>query len=117
MGVKGKVFNPTGAGGFKPGVSGNPSGRPAMDPQLKQMALAKSPEAFAKVVQLLESTDQKIALAAAKEILDRAHGKPAQSVELSNVDNTPLFAAIQIIELVKQGANAAIEHTTPTISS
>jgi hypothetical protein len=41
---------------------------------------AHTPQAFAKIVELLDCKDARVALAAANSILDRAFGKPAQSV-------------------------------------
>ena len=65
---------------FQPGQSGNPAGRPKEDPVLKEMARAKTPEAFAVVVECLQDEDKKIALKAAEIILDRGHGRPAQAI-------------------------------------
>ena len=65
---------------FQPGQSGNPGGRPKLDPRLKELAQAKTQEAFAVVLECLTDDDKKIALKAAEMILDRGYGKPPQAV-------------------------------------
>ncbi len=65
---------------FQPGQSGNPTGRPKEDPLLKEMARAKTAEAFGVVLACLESADDKIRLKAAEIIMDRGHGKAPQAI-------------------------------------
>ena len=61
---------------FTKGQSGNPSGRPKANPEVKEILKAASLDAARKLVALLESRTEKIALAAATEILDRTMGRP-----------------------------------------
>ncbi len=68
---------------FKPGQSGNKSGRPTIVKEIKVLALKHSARAFQRIVELSESDDPKVAIVASKEILDRAYGKPAQAVEVT----------------------------------
>jgi hypothetical protein len=65
---------------FKPGQSGNPLGRKKLDPDIAALARAASPDAIKKQIELLQSKDENVALKAAAAILDRAWGKPAQTV-------------------------------------
>lgn len=68
---------------WKPGVSGNPSGRPKENSEVKALARQHGEAAIAKLVELLHGEDQKLAKAAADSLLDRGFGKPGQSVEMS----------------------------------
>ena len=63
-------------GTFQKGQSGNPRGRPKADPEVKEILRAASPDAAKKLVSLARSKNQKIALAACTEILDRTMGRP-----------------------------------------
>ena len=69
------------AGRWAPGVSGNPSGRPAVVSEIQELARARAPEAFKRICELIASADERTALAASQEILNRAYGKPTQSVD------------------------------------
>lgn len=60
---------------WKPGESGNPSGLSKKHFELQAIARAKSPRAFERVVELVESPDERIALMASKEVLERAFGR------------------------------------------
>lgn len=69
---------------FAKGQSGNPAGRARKSPELLEIeATCKeaSPKAVARMISLMKSTDDRIALMACNSILDRAYGKPAQAVE------------------------------------
>lgn len=84
---------------FVKGQSGNPGGRPkAVMPDgrtLAEAAREHSPEALRVLVEALSDPDT--ALAAAKEILDRGFGRPAQAVELTGEGGGPIpVTAIQL---------------------
>ena len=64
---------------FQAGQSGNPGGRPKESAEIRALARQHSPKAFARIIGLIDSEDEKVAFNAAKEVLDRAYGKPAQS--------------------------------------
>ena len=63
---------------FRPGHSGNPGGRPKDENEVRNLARRHSRRALERLIELIDSEDQRVALAAAKEVLDRAYGKPKQ---------------------------------------
>ena len=71
---------------FQPGKSGNPAGRPKLDPRIREMFEAKGEEAFNVIVKHMDSEDERISLAAAGKLVDRAYGKPAQQIDHGNAD-------------------------------
>jgi hypothetical protein len=71
-------------GGKRPGA-GRPKGQPnRVTKEVREMAGEYGPQALEKIVTLLESDDEKTVLAAAKEVLDRAYGRPKQSHHLEH---------------------------------
>jgi hypothetical protein len=66
---------------WAPGNSGNPLGKPKRVAEITDLALKEAPAAFTKIVELMGHKDPKVAMAAAVHILDRAFGKPAQSIQ------------------------------------
>jgi hypothetical protein len=66
---------------FQKGVSGNPGGRPKLPAEMREMFQAKAPEAFEVLCRHLDSKDPRVAVAAATQILDRAYGRPVQSID------------------------------------
>jgi hypothetical protein len=63
--------------GFRPGTSGNPSGRPR---GIEARAREYTEPALAVLVDALNDPDRRIAVTAAGMLLDRGWGKPAQAV-------------------------------------
>jgi predicted subunit of tRNA(5-methylaminomethyl-2-thiouridylate) methyltransferase len=69
---------------FVKGQSGNPGGRPKGIKELTELARANSKTAFERIVAMLDSTDERVVLAAAQEILNRGFGKPSQAVDVTH---------------------------------
>lgn len=67
-------------GRFSKGISGNPSGRPKQNAETMEILKSVLPDAARKLVELLNSDNEKIALQAALAIFDRVQGKPVQAV-------------------------------------
>lgn len=69
---------------FKPGQSGNPSGRAKKTPAEKaaeSLSKKEAEKAMKKIVALIDSADDRVALAAAQHVLDRSLGKPVQHTQ------------------------------------
>lgn len=81
---------------FKPGQSGNPGGRPK---GIAALARAHTDKAVQVLVDGMDSADERVKIAAAKEILDRGYGKaPVFTADLTgkldDLDDDALDAAI-----------------------
>jgi hypothetical protein len=63
---------------WQPGTSGNPGGLPPVIRAVRLLASERAPRAVQRLAELLESTDDRIALAAAIALLDRAGVTPLQ---------------------------------------
>ena len=55
-------------------------GRKPISEEVKELARAATPRAIKRQIELMESKDENVALKATNSILDRAFGKPAQTV-------------------------------------
>jgi hypothetical protein len=95
-----------------PGNALNPSGRPRIVQEIQELARSAAPAAFARIVALVNSDDERIAFAASQEILNRAYGKPVMQVnsDVRRVDLSSVWAATMqaINERQRQPAAAAL---------
>lgn len=57
---------------------------------IKMLAVDACPLAMTKIIALIDSSDDRIALEAAKTVLDRAIGRPTQALEISGENGGPL---------------------------
>lgn len=72
---------------FAPGQSGNPSGRPAVDPELRDAARKHTKRAIEILAKWMEGNDPRASVAACSQLLDRGYGKPAQAITGADGDN------------------------------
>ena len=94
------MANRTNKGRFAPGASGNPGGRPKLPGEMREMFQAKAPEAFEVLCKHLHANDAKVSVTAAKEILDRAYGRPLQSIDANiNEDNSSVRYYVEVPRL------------------
>ena len=67
--------------GFQPGKSGNPGGKPKIDPNVKEAAKLHTMAALDTLVDVMKNGKKDSdRVAAANAILDRGHGKAQQHV-------------------------------------
>jgi hypothetical protein len=67
---------------WKPGQSGNPSGRPKVYKDIQELAKVHTPAAIAALVLSLQ--DERTRVPAAVALLDRGWGKPSQSLDINS---------------------------------
>lgn len=69
---------------FQKGQSGNPGGRRKADPALRDIARSHTAEAIKALLRVMRSKRSPAAavVMAAREILDRGYGRPAQTMDM-----------------------------------
>ena len=82
---------------FAKGKSGNPAGRPKLPAEMRQMFRAKAPEAFEVLCKHLNASDPRVSVSAATQILDRAYGRPVQSID-ANINDDPVRYIVELPE-------------------
>src|SRR5690242_17840535 len=88
---------------FQKGVSGNPSGRPKVPAEVRELAREATPSALKTLIEIHENKQQPAAarVVAANSIWDRAYGKPTQELEikrpLGDLTDNELAAAIEYL--------------------
>jgi hypothetical protein len=70
------------------GVSGNPGGRPKLELSVRELAQQYSTEALETLVHVMRTGKPGDRITAANAVLDRAYGRPTQSVEMSGDRST-----------------------------
>lgn len=96
-----KTANSAGAHLFKPGQSGNVSGRPKINKRIRELAREHTEEAMEAIIAALQATrtvgrgenavevvDHYVRLNAANAILDRGWGKPVSETDMPRDEET-----------------------------
>ena len=92
---------------WKPGQSGNPSGRPKKDRHVADTANQHADKALRKLIQLMDSEDDRVALAAVREVLDRAVGKPKQALDVSDKRDAADYSESELLAIARMGSAGA----------
>ena len=71
---------------FQPGRSGNPSGKGGLYHEAQRICREASPAAALRMVELMNSTDERVALMAADKVLERAWGKSKEAPDSPSDD-------------------------------
>lgn len=74
---------------FQKGQSGNPGGRRKPDGKVLQLARDGSLKAVNRLVALVDSQDERVAMSAAVAVIERAYGKPHQRL-VGDEDEAPI---------------------------
>jgi hypothetical protein len=96
---------------WRPGQSGNPSGHNGEYGQAMKLARQAAPRAVRRLIELMDSQDERVAAVACNAILDRAFGKPGPvkdekddyKARLGNMSREERLAEMQrLLEPVQQ---------------
>ena len=86
--------------GFKPGVSGNPAGRPKTPEELRVAFQAAAPKALEVLLEVMANgKSEQTRVKAAEVVLDRAYGKATQAVDVRVTDVGAMH--LQLLEEIR----------------
>ena len=103
--------------GWQAGQSGNPSGRPKMDPEVRRILEAATPDAARRLAELVKSPDEKVSLAAIDQVFNRIYGRPTQQVDATVTTTNVQQAHLQILVELQQRREDAMKVIEGTIEN
>ena len=83
-----------GRGRFQKGKSGNPGGRPKIESEVRELAQKHGRAAIRRLVKIMKSDNDRVAVTACQALLDRGFGKPPQALTGPDGGALPLPAPI-----------------------
>lgn len=89
---------------FQKGASGNPKGRRPLPPEVKELFVVNDQRAAQRIVDTLDSPDEKLAFQAATYIYERNHGKTPQPIVGAEGESGSLPIIINLSPRPKEGA-------------
>ena len=92
---------------FRRGVSGNPSGRPKKIIDVVALARDSSTKAMGRLIELIDSDDERIALQASLAMLDRAMGKPKQTAEVPEKRDASDYTSAELLDIIRDSRAGA----------
>jgi len=66
--------------------------------EVKALLIDGSPKATKRILELVDSDNEKVALAAATVVIEHSIGKPTQPLEHSGADGEPLGITVQFVK-------------------
>jgi hypothetical protein len=87
---------------FQKGQSGNPGGRPKVECEIRALAQKHGPKALDRLVALMASENERVAVVAAQAILDRAYGKPPQALHFAGDNPVAHLVRVEFVKPVDQ---------------
>jgi hypothetical protein len=102
---------------WKPGQSGNPTGRTAAYGEAMRICREASPEAARKMVALMDSEDPRVAYMATNTVLERAWGKPKEYDPRAEEAEPSPFDASKLTQEQRDQVRAALRLLATTAAA